>query len=288
MDRKPDRTVIYSPSKSHWEELRFPPNFPNRYSLSLLTHCSWGKGGPFQCLLKYGGVCYNVLLEFDENEGDNKINRGLQKIHQGLAQRDYRMMDEGVAECFDVILPFLKADHEGDLKTGTGNKDKEIKMLIKSSNGSPSVNHHDVELAYQYYDHRGGAVENPFKHLRVLADSELERLEEDGTFGKVRFEGKVYFLKKAYQTDPDSFLREFSILGEMPHHPNVISLHGVTQAGEGKIDGLLTPFIHGRSLSGIKSATAAQKDKWKKHISDAVHFLHSLNIVWGMQQRTIS
>ncbi|CAN8067012.1 unnamed protein product [Agarophyton chilense] len=265
-----------------------PIDFPNTSSLRILKHCSWGNGGPFQCLLQYAGVFYNFLLEFNEDDSESAVNRSLQKIYIGLAKKDYGVMDEGARDCLGIFLPFLRQEYERRLASGlntdaldnTGDL-KFVKIRLTSVNGSLRVQEHEKELIYDF--EAGKPIGNPFPHLRLLKDPQIERLEELGPhMFKVRINGKECFLKKAYCADPDSFLREFEILAKLPSHSNVVSLFGVTDAGGGKIDGLvITPFIHGTSLEETTMATASQKVKWKKQISDAIRFLHSFEVVWG-------
>lgn len=288
MDRAPDRTVLYGPHFTEFAVLALPSDFPNKSSLRLLQHCSWGNGGPFQCLLQYSGAFYNLLLEYDESEGNSDVNKSLEKIHAGLAQKDYALMDDGVSDCFRLFLPFLKAEYHRRLERGLDTtmsdplRNKEFtKVLFRNINGSLRTLEHSKELEYTY--EFGEPVENPFPHLRIIKDTDIEISEKLGSSGfKVMIEGTEGFLKKVYDTDTESFLREFTIFAELPPHPNIVRLFGVTCTADGKVDGIVTtPFIHGTELTATTSATAEQKIEWKKQISDAVRFLHGRNVVWG-------
>lgn len=111
----------------------------------------------------------------------------------------------------------------------------------------------------------------------------MHRLEEVvSQCFRVSVDGEECFLKTVYSTNADSFQREFEILTKMAYHPNIVQLLGVTDSGSAKIDGLvLKPYVYGTVLVSVTSATAAQKEQWKEQLSDAVHFLHASDIVWG-------
>lgn len=77
-----------------------------------------------------------------------------------------------------------------------------------------------------------------------------------------------------------SLLYEVSALSKIQSHPNIMQMVGLMDRGDGKVDGLILPYIPGAPLSKLTSATTSQKETWKKQISQALQFIHSLNILW--------
>ena len=98
---------------------------------------------------------------------------------------------------------------------------------------------------------------------------------------KVSIRGAEYCLKTIdCIRGRDRFLRELGVLRRIPSHPHLISLVGVRDAGGGKIDGMVLPYICGTTLLRMRTATELQKNKWKEQISTAISVLHDLGIVW--------
>lgn len=188
--------------------------------------------------------------------------------------------------CAEIFWPFVKEryDHIARASRPTredavGAKAPGMRIQVKTVDGSLQAFEHDRLLK-----HRPGPIENPFPDLRIFQRTQVRCVDDiaDETF-KVSVDGDgEYCLKTVYLTpDEEIFLKGLTILRNMPRHANVIPLSGVMAAEDGRIEGLLTPYINGTSLRYVKSASEEQRNLWKLEITAAILWLHERGFVWG-------
>ena len=245
-----------------------------------------------EVLVEYNGVWYHLLLEYNEDVVDCIENSFLQRVHDAF--RESRAMKRGERDtslqaqldCLELFWPFVaerieskqeKPDHAHIAEEKA--RKAVVKIRLKTVDGSLCALEHDFILKPISRE----PVANPYSDLRVFAGNEIVYLEEkESGIKKVRIGDSFYCVKTVLRNKNENyFLREIETLRKIPVHPNIVHLVGVTDAGDGKIDGMVLPYLaDAKSLLTLETAvTSAQKSKWKTEISGAVNFLHKHDIV---------
>ena len=261
--------------------------FPKFELIEFLTYVSRNDRGPLDFLLEYDGVRYHFFLEYNKIVADCAENKYLQAVTDAWDDDgDDERIENASYDCLDLFWPFLREDYETrrdkSLPTSeVGQKSKEkfvVKIQVKTVNTSLQATEHDYHLKYPLVE----PVENPFSDVKTFANSDVERLADIAAeIFKVRIHGTEYCLKTVYRSTERAFLRELKALRSIPCHPNIISLVGVVDAGEGKIDGLVLPYVSGTCLGVLNSVTESQRRKWKQQLTDVLAYLHGKGIFWG-------
>lgn len=152
-------------------------------------------------------------------------------------------------------------------------------MQIKSISGVLG----DVGNNNNYLCHHQ-PVRNRFPDVLVFKKADVVPIQHSGLeLSEVRLSDTDCVVKTVRRAREHSFLKELATLKSMPSHPNVVRFIGVVDAGygDGTIDGIVAAFIPGRQLKDVKSASEAQKAKWKQEIQTVVEVLHAQGLLWG-------
>ena len=272
-----------------------PPNIPTSLPLNdrlflVLDHIGISPT-PFRRLIEWNGRRYSLLLEYNKGVQDCAENKCLGALDKAMDQdftkgMDLKSINKAKNKCMDLFWPFLEKagqtrvdDAERECKDQTFGREVRscVKIQLKTVNGSLAAMDHDKAL-----DNRGEPVKNPAPHLPLYHKSRIERLQRCHSFGsKVKIGGAIACLKES------RWLAEHELEGEMKRlevagkHPNILSILGALDAGNGKVKGFLSPFIEGVMLDKIKEASSKEKETWKEAFSDAIRFLHQHDIAWG-------
>lgn len=244
------------------------------------------RGGPFQRLIDCAGIRYVLLLEFNKDDEKCFENTLLQRLYQGFEEEDITRCRTAL---FDVSKDFMKLfwphlNHDIHIRTKNGtlmdpirpleyDRSDSHKLQLKTVNGSLRAVEHDT-----YLENLTKHFENPYPDVRCFQRTDIGILETITIkVFRVRILGEEYALK----TGSHKLLPEIRRLRALPTHPNFLSLFGLLADARGKSMGMVTPFIQGKTLSIISSATMWQKEKWKTQISNAIQFLHEEGLIWG-------
>lgn len=262
---------------------------PNHGSVKYLSMVSSGPRGSFEYLLEYDGVRYYLYLEYNEDVPDCVENQYLQRVDDAGELDDDEASCDKAFDCADLFWDFIEQSHRSQQQTRREShsvKDKDtdicntsvVKMQVKTVNGVLKTMPHDRHMKYPPTE----PVENPCPDLTVFSKSDIEQV---GTIvyeiQRVLIHGTEYCVKTVHRRTEECFLAELEKLSDMPSHPNLISLVGVVDAGNGLIDGIVLPYISGKCLQDVSVVTETQRAKWKREIEDAVKFLHNRGMVWG-------
>lgn len=241
---------------------------------------------------------YHLVLEYNFDSLESVENKYLQKVYDlyetVIEGGDYsgrggvdgiELLGDAQFDCAEVFWPFVKAhsEHLAQARRSTGEEaecrtSSVVRMQVRTVDGSLRASEHDRLLKYC-----PDPIENPFPDLNIIQQTEVRRLDAIASeIYKVTVDGQEYCLKTVYSTpSEETFLKELTILRNMPRHANVIPLSGVVETEDGRIEGLLTPYINGLPLRAVKSASEEQKNLWKREITEAILWLHARNLVWG-------
>jgi len=127
-------------------------------------------------------------------------------------------------------------------------------------------------------------VPNVYDGVRVYTPDELTAVAVvcRHMFKVTDADGKAMLLKQVYHyEEAGQFTREIEVLRDLQPHSAIVGMCGVVSPSAGLIDGILLPFLSGRTLNTVESATKAQVEQWKEHIGAAIDYLHSQGKVWG-------
>ncbi|PXF42719.1 hypothetical protein BWQ96_07534 [Gracilariopsis chorda] len=232
----------------------------------------------------YYGIRYHIFLQQNNLFNHCKENTLLNKVWEDV--QNGSNYDESIWECLNAFWPFVAEDSDKQGRkeiTDIGMSDRfahknTIKIqLVTGNNSALSPQSHNQRCLYPFLD----PLTNPFPHsVRVFAMEEIEFLKEiwDNVF-KAKIGSDLVCVKAA---PADDLRSELESLMRAPHHPSIIHpLLGVVDAGGGRIDKIVMPFIEGNRLSVMKNISTAQKQKWKSQLADAVEALHQNGMTWG-------
>lgn len=224
-------------------------------------------------LFDYESVRYYLLLTTKETANcvENDV---LLSIASAARNDDFDSLDEALLKCLDLFWPFIHSLSE-DLKNQSI-----VRLQLQTIDGVLTLTNPEKQ-SFSNIDR----IQNVFDDVKVVSSEHIVRVSEiHFQMFKVRLkDSPEFYCMKTVQRhgDRDCFAREIETLKQNGSHPNVIQLVGVVEVANNEIEGILLPFISGRSLSEITHASADQKTKWKKQVRDAVGHLHSKNLVWG-------
>lgn len=230
---------------------------------------------------------YRLLLDYNSDVPESVENKYLQKVYElfeKVSDGREHVDDDGIdgnellgfarLDCVEVFWLFLKerSDHIAQANRSTcedvdDGKTPVVRMQVKTVDGSLEGFEHD-ELLKLHPD----PTESPFPDLMIFQRTQVHRIDDIAReIFKVMIDGKEYCLKTLYSTtDEDIFLKELTVLRNIPHHANVIALCGAVATEGGRIEGLLTLYINGMPLRCMRSASEDQRSLWKREITDAV------------------
>ena len=247
-----------------------------------------------EALVKYNGACYHLLLEYNKDAMDCMENRFLQRVYDAFVESRARKRGErdtslqAQLDCLELFWPFVagRIESKGEKPDHAHIAEQKpemsvVKIRLKTVDGLLCALEHDLVLKPVPKE----PVANPYSDLRVFAKDEIDCLEEKELgIKKVRIGDSLYCVKTVLRSkNANYFLREIETLRKIPLHPNIVHLVGVTDAGDGKIDGMVLSYLaDAKPLLTLETAVPnAQKSKWKTEVSGAVNFLHKRGIVWG-------
>lgn len=243
---------------------------------------------PFEFLFDYCALRYHLLLEHNSSVEDCVEDKRLGDISSAINEDDVEKEEEEIARCLQHFWPFVAKDCEEHESTETGGaqtvKDRLmqkpfIKIQVKTlEDGRLHKLSHGAYINYPLSD----PIENPYPDVRLFERDEVKVEREITTeVFIVNINNVQHCMKAARKED---LQRELKVLRKLPTHQNLIHLVGVVDAGQGKIDRMIFPFIIGKQLKDIESAAAKCKETWKAQMREAVTVLHDHNIVWGDAQ----
>ena len=269
------------------------PSWPSRKRWRVLITRYLPEPISSEALVQYNGVRYHLLLEYNEDVMDCTENSRLQRVHNAFKRAENLKRDEPdtslqeQVDSLELFWPFVAERVEceqGIAEYAHVPEEKSeksvVRIRLKTIDGSLRALEHDRILK----PFPKGPVMNPYCDVHVFAQDEVEYLDEvEEGIKKARIGNGLYCVKTVLRTKGDSFLKELEKLRKIPRHPNIIHLVGVTDAGGGKIDGMVLPYLaDAKPLHKLGSAvTNVLKRKWKSQIDEAVRFLHEHDIVWG-------
>ena len=241
--------------------------------------------GRIHFLLDYKGYRHDLLLQRSETSSKCEESEYLRKFATLVENGTYSEIWKRVKEFVKLFWPYVERDvagrpRKGNIERSLKNRYTRIPMIrMQLETHDDGILHqvpHNIAYNYPLSD----PIPNP-------CPSEISVFEKDNIgllceiklgVSKLKACGIVRLLKVASQR----ILRtEIEILRRIPLHPGVISpLVGVVNAGDGKIDQLLVPWIEGRTLHKVQHATKNQKLTWKTQIQEAHSLLHEHGIAW--------
>lgn len=182
-------------------------------------------------------------------------------------------------DCLEIFWPFIlicKPNLEID-------GSKKLKLQLKTMSGHLGCMSHSRDTFD--CDETSYFVEDNFKDVVKVKSDDVEKLEEVAShIYKVCLEriDEMYALKSVLRRKlADSFRNEIETLMSVRRHENIVHLVGLTVEPDGKISGILLPFIEGKQLDQIDRASKAEKAHWIDTVKSAVHHVHSCGRVWG-------
>eukprot|EP00172_Hildenbrandia_rubra_P003315 Plantae.Rhodophyta-Hildenbrandia_rubra.ctg5150.p1 GENE.Plantae.Rhodophyta-Hildenbrandia_rubra.ctg5150~~Plantae.Rhodophyta-Hildenbrandia_rubra.ctg5150.p1 ORF type:complete len:361 (+),score=36.11 Plantae.Rhodophyta-Hildenbrandia_rubra.ctg5150:1198-2280(+) len=241
---------------------------------------------------------YHLLLEYSSCVQDCAENKLLVPFVDCDSANLGSITSKALPDCLQLFWPFVvknfseRVEIDPSCRTTKVAKRSSLRnrylrkpiikiQLLTLKDGTLEKVFHESELNYPLSD----PIENPCPELPLYKKDDIEILKEmkgdtlKGDTFKARIQGKTCCVKVS---DKKGLQREIAALTKMPRLPNLIpGLLGVVDAGQGRIDQLVIPFIFGKDLDSIESCSLVQKVEWKTQITDAIQVLHKHDIVWG-------
>lgn len=245
--------------------------------------------GTFNLVLDYYGVRYHLLLRENVCVESCEENRRLQEVKRLLEEFrnvDMRLLRKSINRCASLFWCFVarrshqengKMVSEGSLEGRFHRKVAINIQLATGADGILSVVSHDLPCPYLHSD----PIQNPCPaSVPVFARDEIKVVEQIApNVFKVIVRRATCCLKIASKKQ---LALEVAALLRIGHHPHLLSpLIGVVDAGKGKIDQFVTPFVEGRRLTELGKSSLDLKSKWKQDVREAIATLHKCGIAWG-------
>lgn len=238
---------------------------------------------PFHRLIEWNRIRYVLLLEYNERYDDCIENTCLSKMYDAVEKDDMELRKKAEGQCMQLFWPFLIEDFGRRFASSATDDEQKnvsesvVNMQLSTADGALVALEHSQELS-----NYGEPMKNPFTELKVYEKAEVKEVAKIHNYvSVVEIGGMEYCVKKLRAFAQDGFFYELSKMRAVSSHPNVMRLCGVVGSGDGFIDGFVMPFISGRALDRIKSATHKEKALWKGKIAEAIRFIHSRDIAWG-------
>lgn len=230
-------------------------------------------------LLEYDGTAYHLLLEKNRECDDCVENRLLQNTYQAQLAEDDEREDFALFDCLDVFWPFIltrKPNLEAD-------SSERVKLQVRTMNENLHCTSHSLDTFDA--DETSYFIEDTFEDVEKVRSEDVDKLEEiTPHIYKVSLKRseETYVLKTVLLGKLPGLLRnEIETLMNIRRHENIVHLAGLTVEQDGKISGLLLPFVEGKHLDEIDQARKAEKAHWIDSIKNAVRHVHTCGRVWG-------
>ncbi|KAL7268511.1 Lipopolysaccharide kinase (Kdo/WaaP) [Rhizina undulata] len=143
-----------------------------------------------------------------------------------------------------------------------------------------------------------GILINNFHGVKMFRRDDMKLLSEfEHHIFHAQVLGTNCCLKTLDQSDPQSFMREASILSKLSH-PSIVRLIGLVESPTSApveneaqyVDGMLLEYVPGPQGAGAplslidapkEKFTAENMDKWISQLTSAVAHIHEEGFVWG-------